>query len=167
MTNENIVVTLRGTLDQEQLEMQLGLLDTVIDRLTGNDQVALSNIRNLLESVTVALDTDEERVFLDEPVHLIDVGATQPPMTEMIESVIKRAQALVCSPDVGPEVGIVLLHGDPNDHNRLAWTGPFKVDEVNRHVDEEMLAGAAIVFPGEGEVEFSDSSCYCNDCLEG
>ncbi len=75
------------------------------------------------------------------------------PVTEMIESVLKRARDLN---DDG-EALIVLLTGDENELAVLSWSGPFELDDVEAHVDEEFIAGAAIVFREGGRVTVYES----------
>lgn len=81
---------------------------------------------------------------------------------KMIESVLERARQL----NMDDDVRIILLHGDPNENNALGITGPFEVEDAASHVDEEFLAGAAIVFEDAyGDVMFRQSRCYCGNCL--
>ena len=99
------------------------------------------------------------------------------PVTEMIESVLREARKLLVGTEEDPAARplVILFHGQQHDNNDLEWIGPYHPDEVDEHIDEEMLAGAAIVFAQRDVIikkrgvcmvnirHTSDSAChYCS-----
>ena len=66
--------------------------------------------------------------------------------TDMIASVLEKAFDLSLGAPYDSRAQVVLFHGDPNELDQIDWTGPFEPEDVKKHIDMEMLAGAMIVF---------------------
>ena len=85
-----------------------------------------------------------------------------PPITRRIESILEEARQLMkgTENDSAARPWIILFHGQQHDNNDLEWIGPYRPDEVEEHIDEEMLAGAAIVFASSNDNVFIKRGLY-------